>query len=250
MTVAAIPAANATTGLRVLLVEDDPLVREVLAAALEGAGYDVRTEVDGSHVERAVATFLPDIALIDLHLGDGVNGITVARRLRAAKEIPFVFLTGAAGIDNVLAAFDVGGDDYVVKPFVMAELLVRMRAVLRRWGRVGRSTLQIGDLAIDLEAHSAVRAGAVIDLTHREFSLLTTLAQHPGIVLSKVQLLMQVWGFEHYDLNLVEVHVCALRRKLEEHGVRLIHTVRGVGYVLRPDSAGLQSLAGSRRSTC
>jgi DNA-binding response OmpR family regulator len=218
----------------VLLVEDDPLVREVLSAALEGAGYDVQAEVDGSRVERAVATFVPDIALLDLHLGDGATGITVARRLRATKEMPFVFLTAATGIEDVLAAFDVGGDDYVVKPFVMAELLVRMQAVLRRWGRLGRSVLQVGDLVIDMEAHSAVRAGVTVELTHREFSLAATLAQHPGIVLSKVQLLTQVWGFEHYDLNLVEVHICALRRKLEEHGKRLIHTVRGVGYVLRP----------------
>jgi len=234
MSAMAAPASTAATGLRVLLVEDDPLVREVLSAALAGAGYEVQAEIDGSRVERAVAMFLPDIALIDLHLGDSVNGITVARRLRATKEIPFVFLTGATGIEDVLAAFDVGGDDYVVKPFVMAELLVRMKAVLRRWGRIGHSVLQISDLVIDMEAHSAVRAGRPIDLTHREFSLLATLAQHPGIVLSKVQLLTQVWGFEHYDLNLVEVHICALRRKLEEHGDRLIHTVRGVGYVLRP----------------
>jgi len=222
------------TGLRVLLVEDDPLVREILTAALQGAGYDVQAEVDGSRVERAVSTYLPDIALIDLHLGNGVNGITVARRLRATKDIPFVFLTAATRIEDVLAGFDVGGDDYVVKPFVMAELLVRMQAVLRRWGRVGRSVLQVKDLVIDTQAHSAVRAGKVIDLTHREFSLLATLAQHPGIVLSKVQLLTQVWGSEHYDLNLVEVHICALRRKLDKDGQPLIHTVRGVGYVLRP----------------
>jgi len=221
------------TGLRVLLVEDDPLVREVLAAALAGAGYEVQAEIDGSRIERAVATFLPDIALIDLHLGHGVNGITVARRLRSTREIPFVFLTAATGIEDVLAGFDVGGDDYVVKPFAMAELLVRMQAVLRRWGRVGRSVLRVGDLVIDMEAHSAVRAGAVIDLTQREFSLLATLAQHPGVVLSKLQLLTQVWGFEHYDLNLVEVHICALRRKLDQHGQSLIHTVRGVGYVVR-----------------
>lgn len=234
MTALAAPATAAATGLRVLLVEDDPLVREVLAAALEGAGYEVQAEVDGSRVERAATTFVPDIALIDLHLGDGVSGITVARRLRSTREIPFVFITAASAIEDVLAAFDVGGDDYVVKPFVMAELLVRMRAVLRRWGRIGRSVLQVGDLVIDMEAHSAVRAGHTIELTHREFSLLTTLAQHPGVVLSKLQLLTQVWGFEHYDLNLVEVHICALRRKLEEHGKRLIHTVRGVGYVLRP----------------
>lgn len=223
------------TRLRVLLVEDDPLVREVLASALTGAGYDVRAEADGNGVERAVANFLPDIALLDLHLGDGVNGITVARRIRATRELPFLFITGATTMEDVLSGFEVGGDDYVIKPFAMAELLVRMKAVLRRWGRVGRSVLTVGDLAVDLEAHRAVRNGEVVELTHREFSLLATLARHPGVVLSKVQLLTQVWGFEHYDLNLVEVHISALRRKLEEQGPRLIHTVRGVGYVLRPD---------------
>lgn len=233
MSAVAALATASETSLRVLLVEDDPLTREVLSAALAGAGYEVHTEPDGSRVERAASTFLPDIALIDLRLGDGVNGITVARRLRATKELPFLFLTAATGIDDVLGAFEVGGDDYVVKPFVMAELLARMRAVLRRWGRAGRTVLQVADLLVDVEAHSAVRSGQPIDLTHREFSLLTMLARHPGIVLSKLQLLTQVWGFEHYDLNVVEVHICALRRKLEEHGPRLIHTVRGVGYVLR-----------------
>ncbi len=224
------PAAH----LRVLLIEDDPLVRELLKEALSGAGYDAHAETDGTDVERAVARFLPDIALIDVHLGDGVSGTTVARRLRATREIPFIFLTAAAGIDDVLAGFDAGGDDYVVKPFVMAELLVRMQAVLRRWGRLGRSVFQVGDLVIDTAAHQVVQAGFVIDLTHREFSLLATLAEHAGIVLSKLQLLNQVWGFEHYDLNVVEVHISAIRRKLDEHGPPLIHTVRGVGYVLRP----------------
>jgi DNA-binding response OmpR family regulator len=233
MSTAVAPASTSATGLRVLLVDDDPLVREILAAALEGAGYDVQAEVDGSRIERAVATFVPDIALIDLHLGGGVTGITVARRLRGTREIPFVFLTAATGIDDVLAAFEVGGDDYVVKPFVMAELLARMWAVLRRWDRIGRSVLEVGDLVIDLEAHRVLQTGRTVELTHREFSLLATLAQHRGMVLSKLQLLNQVWGFDHYDLNLVEVHICALRRKLEEHGKRHIFTVRGAGYVLR-----------------
>lgn len=227
-------ASTSNDTVRVLLIEDDPLIREVLASALEGTGYAVHAEVDGRHVERAVTSFLPDIALIDVHLGDGVDGITVARRLRAVRDLPFVFLTAASTIEDVLAGFDVGGDDYIVKPFVMEELLVRMQAVLRRWGRVGRNVLEIGDLVVDLGAHQAVRGEEALDLTHREFTLLATLARHPGIVLSKVQLLTQVWGFEHYDLNLVEVHICALRRKLEEHGGRIIHTVRGVGYVLRP----------------
>jgi DNA-binding response OmpR family regulator len=234
MTAVVAPATAAETGLRVLLVEDDPLTREVLSAALAGVGYEVHTEPDGGHVERAAADFLPDIALIDLHLGDGVDGITVARRLRSTKDIPLLFLTAATGIDGVLGAFEAGGDDYVVKPFLMAELLARMRAVLRRWGRTGRTILRVGDLVVDIEAHSAARSGRGIDLTHKEFSLLATLARHPGLVLSKIQLLTEVWGFDHYDLNVVEVHVSALRRKLEEHGPRLIHTIRGVGYVLRP----------------
>lgn len=231
-------ARNATNGngagLRVLLIEDDALTREVLASALTGTGYEVHSEADGTGVERVADRFRPDIALIDMHLGNGVDGITVAKRLRSTVSVPLLFITAATGVDNVLAAFDAGGDDYVVKPFVMAELLARMKAVLRRAGREARRILEIGDLVVDEDAHAAVRGGQVLELTHREFSLLVTFCKHPGVVLSKVQLLNQVWGFEHYDLNVVEVHISALRRKLEEGGSRLIHTVRGVGYVLRP----------------
>jgi len=227
-------SAMTDAGLRVLLVEDDPLTREVLSAALTGTGFEVHTEADGSRVERAAQSFRPDIALIDMRLGDGVNGLTVARRLKSTDDFPLLFLTSASGIDDVLAAFDAGGDDYIVKPFVMAELLARMRAALRRNGREARSVLELGDLVVDESAHSVVRAGQLVDLTHREFSLLVMLCRHSGMVLSKVQLLANVWGFEHYDLNVVEVHVSALRRKLEERGPRVIQTVRGVGYVFRP----------------
>ncbi len=220
-------------GLRVLLVEDDPLTREVLSAALAGTGFEVHAEPDGTRVERAAATFRPDIALIDMRLGDGVDGITVARRLKGTDDFPLLFLTSASAIEDVLAAYDVGGDDYIVKPFVMAELVARMRAVLRRTGREGRSVLELGDLRIDADAHSVTRAGQAVALTHREFALLVELCRHPGMVLSKLQLLTNVWGFEHYDLNVVEVHVSALRRKLEEHGPRVIHTVRNAGYVFR-----------------
>ena len=220
-------------GLRVLLVEDDPLTREVLSAALVGTGFEVHAEPDGSRVERAAATFRPDIALIDMRLGDGVDGITVARRLKGTDDFPLLFLTSASAIEDVLAAYDVGGDDYIVKPFVMAELVARMRAVLRRTGREGRSVFELGDLRIDADAHSVVRAGQAVELTHREFALLIEMCRHPGMVLSKLQLLTNVWGFEQYDLNVVEVHVSALRRKLEEHGPRVIHTVRNAGYVFR-----------------
>ena len=220
-------------GLRVLLVEDDALTREVLSAALAGSGFEVHAEPDGTRVERAAVTFKPDIALIDMRLGDGVDGITVARRLKGTDDFPLLFLTSATAIEDVLAAYDVGGDDYVVKPFVMAELVARMRAVLRRSGRKDRTVFELGDLRIDADGHSVVRAGQAIDLTHREFALLVEMCRHPGIVLSKLQLLTSVWGFEQYDLNVVEVHVSALRRKLEAHGPRVIHTVRNAGYVFR-----------------
>jgi len=226
-------ALESDRGLRVLLVEDDPLTREVLSAALVGTGFEVHAEPDGSRVERAAATFRPDIALIDMRLGDGVDGITVARRLKGTDDFPLLFLTSASAIEDVLAAYDVGGDDYIVKPFVMAELVARMRAVLRRTGREGRSVFELGDLRIDADAHSVVRSGQAIELTHREFALLIEMCRHPGMVLSKLQLLTNVWGFEQYDLNVVEVHVSALRRKLEEHGPRVIHTVRNAGYVFR-----------------
>jgi DNA-binding response OmpR family regulator len=225
---------------RVLLIEDDQLTREVLAAALSGSGYDVHAEADGLRIERAAGGFRPDIALVDIDLGDNaVDGLVVARRLRSTVgEVPVLFLTGATGTEDVLAAFSAGADDYVTKPFVMAELLARMQAVLRRVGRGGgRELLECADLVVDTSAHEAVRAGAPIDLTPREFALLVALMRHQNVVLSKVQLLNEVWGFEHYDLNVVEVHMSALRRKLEEHGPRLIRTVRSVGYVLRPVTA-------------
>lgn len=220
-------------GRKVLLVEDDPLIRECLAGALQGAGYEVRAEPDGAKVERAMTAFRPDIILLDMHLGSGVDGIVVARRLRALGSAPFLFITGDRSPERVDAAFAAGSEDYISKPFVMTELLARMRVVLRRQER-SRSVLEAGDLVIDEEAHLVARAGVPLVLTNREFRLLVSLCRHQGRVLSKVQLLTLAWGFEHYDLNVVEVHMSALRRKLEEHGDRLIHTVRNVGYVLRP----------------
>ena len=222
----------AKTSLKVLLLEDDHVTREVLAMALEGMGHEVHTEPDGRWVDRAVDAFRPDVALIGMRVGHGL--LRTAKRLRAHEGIPFLFLTAAGGVEDVIEAFEVGGDDYVVKPFVMAELQDRMRAVLRRAGRGAPSVLRLGDLCIDVDAHAALRAGYPVELTHREFSLLLLLCRHPGVVLSKARVLTEVWGSsDHYDVNVVEVHMSALRRKLEEHGPRVIHTVRGVGYVLR-----------------
>jgi len=142
----------------------------------------------------------------------------------------------AEDVEGVVAAFEVGGDDYLVKPFVMSELVARMQAVLRRSNRNSPTVLQVGDVCVDVASHTIVRSGRNVDLTQREFALLRMLCRRPGAVLSKSQLMAEVWGYELYDLNVVEVHMSALRRKLEEHGPRLIHTVRGVGYVIRAET--------------
>ena len=144
-----------------------------------------------------------------------------------------LFLTAADAVEDRLRGFEVGGDDYLVKPFAMAELLARIRALLRRTGRETSATRQVRDLMIDEASRTVHRAGVQVDLTGTEFDLLWALARNPGATLSKVQLLSQVWGFDLYEPNLVEVHVSALRRKLEAHGPRVIHTERGRGYVLR-----------------
>ena len=148
-------------------------------------------------------------------------------------EIPIVFVTAADAIDERLRGFEVGADDYIVKPFVASELLARVRAVLRRSGRLTSPTYQVFDLLVDEANRTASRSGHDLQLTKVEFDLLAVLSRTPGQVFSKAQLLSLVWGFDGYDNNLVEVHISALRRKLEANGGRLIHTERGEGYVLR-----------------
>lgn len=219
---------------RVLVVEDDGPIRSSLDVALHGEGYEVTALPDATRLHDVVETFRPDLAILDVHLPAGPNGFGAARQLRAESDLPILFLTAADGIDDRLSGFDAGGDDYLVKPFSMAELLARVHALLKRAGRLSSAARQIGDLVIDDAARTVVRNGRVVNLTRTEYDLLSALSQHPGQVLSKTQLLTQVWGFDAYDANLVEVHLSALRRKLEAHGPRLLQTVRGVGYVLRP----------------
>jgi two-component system OmpR family response regulator len=219
---------------RVLVVEDDDAVREAVAAALRGAGYEVRDEVDGLGIDRAVHAFRPDLAILDVRLATGPSGLSIARRLRRDADIPIVFLTAADSVQDRLAGFDAGADDYLSKPFAVAELMARVKALLRRSGALSSASWQVGDLVVDEEARTAVRSDRTLELTRTEFDLLVALGAKPGRVLSKTQLLSTVWGVEMYDPNLVEVHVSSLRRKLEAEGQpRLVHTVRGAGYVLR-----------------
>jgi len=219
---------------RVLVVEDDGLIRSTLEVALAGEGYVVHALPDGTSLLSCLEQFRPDLALLDVRLPTGPDGYGMARSLRDRSTLPILFLTAADTVDDRLAGFQAGGDDYLVKPFSMAELLARVQALLRRAGRLTSRSWQVADLVVDDGARSVARGGLPVELTRTEYDLLAMLAQNVGVVLSKTQLLTKVWGFDAYDANLVEVHMSALRRKLEAAGPRLIHTVRGAGYVLRP----------------
>jgi two-component system, OmpR family, response regulator len=217
---------------RVAVVEDEQAQRGAIAGALERAGYTVGAWADGSDVD-AIVAFRPDLAILDVRL-PGRDGLELARILRDHDDIPVMFVTARQAVGDRLAGFAVGADDYVVKPVVLEELLARAGAVLRRSGRQPHRVTAVGDLVIDEDATLATRAGHPIVLTATEYRLLVHLAHHRGRTLSKIVLLTQVWGYDAYDPNLVEVHVSALRRKLEAHGPRLIHTVPRFGYRLDP----------------
>ena len=219
--------------IRILLVEDDSAIRQALTVALREEGYQVCGEADGASALEAAGRFLPDLAILDIRLPPGPDGLEVAHQLRPARNIPIVFLTAADALEDRLAGFHAGGDDYVVKPFSMAELLARVRAVLRRAGLIDSGVWEVDDLVVDESARTVVRGGTVIELTRTEFELLALLGRHRGRVLSKRQIFTDIWGYEGHPDNLVEAHISALRRKLEGNGHRLIHTVRGTGYVLR-----------------
>lgn len=226
-------------GGRVLVVEDDPTLRESLELLLGGSGFDVVALPDGRDFDATVDRFAPDLAVLDVDLGAGrPTGLVLAQRLRERTGTPFIFLTAADGLDERLSGFEIGADDYVTKPFSVSELLARVRVVLRRAdpdgsGAAPRSILRYSDVTLDEDARTVERGGIPVQLTRREFDLLLAFLESPERVLSRTQLLSMVWGFEDYDENVVEVYVSSLRRKLEEFGPRLIQTVRGVGYAVR-----------------
>ncbi len=218
---------------RLLVIEDDGALREGLASVLRAEGYEVHTAADGRDLALTAETFRPDLGILDVGLPEGPDGFHLAAQLRALADVPVLFVTAADRLEDRLHGFEVGADDYLVKPFALAELLVRVRAVLRRSGRLLSPTWEVRDLVVDESSRAVMRADQAVELTDTEFDILCALGRRRDHVVSKIQLLSLVWGFDEYDPNLVEVHVSALRRKLENVGPRLIHTVRGSGYVIR-----------------
>jgi len=219
---------------RVLLVEDETAIRDAVATALAQAGYVPRAEADGTRLRAVADSFRPDLAILDIMLPAGPDGLALARMLRDRADLPILFLTARDGLDDRLAGFTAGADDYLVKPFALTELLARVHALLRRSGRLMSVTVQAGGLVLDEAANAAWRDGRALDLTPTELRLLSYLLARRGHTVSKAELLTQVWGYGSYDPNLVEVRVGSLRRKLEAAGPRILHTVHGYGYTLRP----------------
>jgi len=220
----------------VLVVDDDSGIREALDRALRLEGFAVSTSEDGEDAVAAVERDRPHVMVLDLGL-PGISGIDVIHRLRAdGHDLPICVLSARDEIADRVEGLKAGADDYVVKPFELEELVARLHALLRRRPDEVSAPIQVGSLRIDPARREVLLGDRPLDLTAREFELLEVMARHPGIVLSRTQLLEQVWGYTfEVDGNVVDQFISYLRRKTEEGGEsRLIHTVRGVGFVLRP----------------
>ena len=220
---------------RVLVVDDEATIRELLSGSLRFAGFEVVTAASGAEAVRAAARSRPDLILLDVMMPDG-DGFEVAGRLRGHPGgIPVVFLTARDEVADRVAGLNLGADDYVTKPFSLDEVLARVRAVLNRTRQAAPcSRLRVADLELDDDAHEVRRAGEAIALTPTQFRLLRFLMTNAGRVLSKAQIRNHVWDYGPAgDGNLVESSVSYLRGKIDQREPRLIHTVRGYGYVLR-----------------
>ncbi|MGW5851509.1 response regulator transcription factor [Streptomyces sp. NPDC055254] len=233
---------------RILVVDDEPAVREALRRSLAFEGYAAQTAVDGLDALDKAASYEPDLIVLDIQM-PRMDGLTAARRLRAAGSVtPILMLTARDTVGDRVTGLDAGADDYLVKPFELDELFARVRALLRRsayatprpGGEEPEDTLAFGDLRMDLATREVTRGGRPVELTRTEFTLLEMFLAHPRQVLTREQILKTVWGFDFEpSSNSLDVYVMYLRRKTEAGGEpRLVHTVRGVGYVLRAGEGG------------
>lgn len=240
MTTNTLPAAsapNSTPEARLLVVDDEPNIVELLAASLRFAGFEVATATNGTEALKRAEEVQPDLVVLDVMM-PGLDGFEVVRRMRQdGLWAPVLFLTARDSVEDKITGLTLGADDYVTKPFSLGEVLARIRAILRRAGfeaAAESSRLVFADIELDEDAHEVFKAGEPVELSPTEFKLLRYLMINPGRVLSKAQILDHVW---HYDFGgeatVVESYVSYLRRKIDTSEPRLLHTVRGVGYVLR-----------------
>jgi DNA-binding response OmpR family regulator len=219
---------------RVLVVEDDEAIADVLRRTLRQEGHEVRSSADGVEALRAAEEFVPDLVVLDLGL-PGLDGVEVCGRLRAESDVPILILTARADLDDRVEGLDAGADDYLVKPFERQELLARIRALMRRRPPRGSAALVVADLLLNPDTREVTRGERQIDLTNREFELLEYLMRNQRLVVSREQLLEEVWEYDPMAMtNTIDVFISNLRRKLEQGDEpRLLHTKRGAGYVLR-----------------
>jgi two-component system OmpR family response regulator len=228
------------TPLRVLVVDDEVNIAELVSMALRYEGFDVTTAHTGAKAVTAARSSAPDAVVLDLMLPD-FDGLEVLRRLRSGDpDLPVLFLTARDAVEDRVAGLTAGGDDYVTKPFSLEELVARLRGLMRRAGARRADTgsvLTVGDLELDEDSHEVRRAGAEINLTATEFELLRFLMRNPKRVLSKAQILDRVWNYDFGgQANVVELYISYLRKKVDAGREPMIHTMRGAGYVLKPAS--------------
>ena len=226
------------TPIRVLTVDDEPSLIELLAMAMRYEGWDVSTATTGTDAVKVAREVSPDAIVLDMMLPD-FDGLEVMRRIRAEQpDVPVIFLTARDGVSDRIAGLTAGGDDYVTKPFSLEEVIARLRGLLRRTGATTirpESQLIVGDLILDEESHEVTRSGEPIHLTATEFELLRFLMRNPKRVLSKAQILDRVWSYDFGgQANVVELYISYLRKKIDAGRDPMIHTMRGAGYVLKP----------------
>lgn len=222
---------------RILVIEDEERIRQFLQRGLSFEGYRVDTAPDGQTGLELARENPPDLVLLDLML-PGMDGLEVCRRIRAASDVPILMLTAKETIEDRVTGLDAGADDYLVKPFAFDELMARVRALLRRSQPSQPQVYRFADLELDTGTRQGRRAGRVFDLTAKEYELLELFMRHPRQVLTRDLIFDRVWNYDFGgESNIIEVYVRYLRQKTEEGGLpRLIHTVRGIGYVLREET--------------
>lgn len=219
---------------RVLVIEDSDAIREMVVEALGDAGFTATARPDGRQLEDLLEGYRPDVVILDVMV-PGRDGFALIDVVRSWGDVGIIMLTARDGLPDRLRGLDGGADDYIVKPFELSEMISRIGAVLRRRGNIA-ATVEVGDLMVDRTAAVATRAGQPLGLTATELKVLEFLIDQRGRIVSATQILTAVWGYAAYDDNLVHVHISSLRRKLESHGTRIVHTVRGIGYRLQANS--------------